>query len=1145
MQPSESDAAGPQIEAGADSLSSSGGLTDFLVPPAAPAGPDLGPGTRLGDVTLVRFVAEGGMGRVYEGLQGMPCRTVAVKVIRPGVLSKASLKRFEYEAHILGRLTHPGIARIYSLGMQPVHGGDMPYFVMEYIADARPITAYAADHDLSTRARLQLFRDVCRAVAHGHQQGVIHRDLKPGNMLVDAAGQAKIIDFGIARTTDGDATLTTMHTELGQLVGTVQYMCPEQFSGDPDAVDVRADVYALGVVLYELLVGRLPYDVARRPVYAVARLVQESEPTPISTVNPRLRGDLATIVMKCLEKDRARRYSSAAELEADLGRYLGGEPITASPPRLGASLVRLARRHKLAALTATGLLTAIVAGGIGASIFAVQAARERATALRETARADAEATLSRQRLYVANLRSLQAAISTGNLRLGRQLHAENRGLVGTPLPLEMNVLAADLDHALVVLDWKRGPVRDVEYSPDGRILAATCIAGDKWQSLDDLKRLSHASSLHSRKGDLLFFGVDGQRAYERLESPHDTWSKLWSAQTAATGLRSVDDLATVPLAVCPAVNRTAVHTAEGRVRIVTAASAAEDVTLEHHRGRLTAAAFSPDGTRLAILGAARSLGLWDVTSGRRIAMLGDADARFGDFHFSPDGGRIAAIFDRRDRRREVCLYDTRTGRHLSTVTTQRGRGPIDSLLAFSPDGDRLATNFDDHELQVWDVASGTRVAGLPGTAGIATAAAFSPDGRQVAGGFTNGTIRLWDSRTSAVERELLGHDGGVTTLAFHPAGETLASGAHDGTVRIWSRATAQPLATLPEHPGMTAAAFSPDGRQLAVAPQGTGSVELWNPRTIQRLHALAGGPGLVTEVAYSPDGTLVAAAIKNGDEAGEVRVWRTDTGERTATLAAIRRGVERVAFSPDGSRLLTTSGDATVAVWEPRTGRQLMAVASGYHGVFVAAGAVFGLAGTRVAYRMPHLLDATTGAVAATLRPQGHVTCLAASPDGLVRAAGMAIGSVDLADFATGKRIAMLNGHRAAVRALAFSADGRRLAAGSTDGSVRLWNTRSGPDAATAIRVFSGHEGVVETVLFSPDGRRIVTASRDGTARIWDAESGHELCILPAPREFPRAVVLSPDGTLLVTAAATGGVRVHGLSNAAVISARQAAAASR
>jgi WD40 repeat protein len=1135
MQPLDPNDSEPQSESIDASLPNSSGLTDFLMQRAEHPGRDLEPGARLGDVTIVRFIAEGGMGRVYEGLQGMPCRTVAVKVVRPGVLSKASLKRFEYEAHILGRLTHPGIARIYSVGMQQVHGSDMPYFVMEYIDDAQPLTVYASGHDLSTHDRLKLFREVCRAVAHGHQRGVIHRDLKPGNILVDVSGQSKIIDFGVARSTDGDVALTTLLTDVGQLVGTVQYMCPEQFEGNPEDLDVRADVYALGVVLYELLVGRLPYDVTKRPVYAVARVVKEAEPTPIAKVNPKLRGDLDTIVMKCLEKDRARRYSSAAELEADLGRFLAGEPIAASPPRLVDSIVRLARRHKLAALAMAGILTAIVAGGVGASIFAVQASRERETALREKARADAEAGVSRQRLYLANLRSLQATIGARNLRLGRQLYADNLGIVGEPPPLEMKVLGAGLDDALAVLTWGRGPVRNVEYSPDGGLLAATCIAGDKWQARDDIKRLSHASSLHSHKGELLFFRVDGQGPYERLESPDDTWSQLRKGQTAAHGLRSVDDPSALPLAVCPAGHRLAVHAAEGRIRIVNKATGDEDVLLEKHRGRLTATAFSPNGSRLAILGINKSLGLWDTVSGRLIVMLGETDDRFETFQFSPDGSRIAAVEGTRNRRQEVHLYDAADGRHLSTVTKQRGLGPIDFLLAFSPDGNRLVTNFHDNELQVWDVAKGTRLGSLRGNAGIVTALVFSPDGRQIAGGFTNGNIQLWNSETYEVERELMGHDGAVMTLAFRPDGETLASGSHDGTVRIWSRTAAEPLASLPDHPGMTAAAFSPDGRQLAIAPQGGSGVELWNPRTVERLHALAGAGRLVAQIAYSPDGLLVAAAFKNSAQQGEVRIWKSDNGELVSSLGEIGRGAERVAFSPDGSRLLTTSGDAVVAAWNPHTGQKLMSSAFDYQGAFVDAGAVFGLDGTRVAYRMKYLLDAATGDVAVKLKPQGHMTCLAASPDGRMLAAGMAIGSVNLADFKTGERIAGLLGHSGAVRAISFNADGTRVVTGSLDGSARLWDARTGNE----LRVFNGHEGSVETALFSHDGRRILTASRDGTARIWDAETGHELCTLPAPRDFPRAVVLSPDGSLLVTAASTRGVRIWGLSNAAVITARK------
>jgi WD40 repeat protein len=207
---------------------------------------------------------------------------------------------------------------------------------------------------------------------------------------------------------------------------------------------------------------------------------------------------------------------------------------------------------------------------------------------------------------------------------------------------------------------------------------------------------------------------------------------------------------------------------------------------------------------------------------------------------------------------------------------------------------------------------------------------------------------------------------------------------------------------------------------------------------------------------------------------------------------------------------------------------------------------VFGLGGRRVAYRMAALLDADTGAVAASLRPQGHVTCLAASPDGLTLATGLAIGAVNLADFATGKPRTRLLGHTRPVRAIAFSRDGTRIATGAEDGSARLWDAGSGPSTRAAVRVCNGHEGAVETVLFSSDGRRVVTASRDETVRIWDVETGQDLCTLPAPRDFPRAVALSPDGTLLVTAATpAGGTRIWGLSNAAVVSARRATAAHR
>jgi len=234
-----------------DSSASSGldGLSDFLkLGPVTPGKDDL-LGVDLDGVTVVRLIAEGGMGRVYEGVQQKPHRTVAVKVIRPGVVSPALMKRFQYEAEMLARLTHPGIAQIFSLGTKVVGRETVPYFVMEFIPGALSLTAYAQTHNLSTQDRVALFRRACDAVAHGHHKGVIHRDLKPTNILVDAAGNPKVIDFGVARSTDSDVALTTMHTDVGQIIGTLQYMCPEQFDANPSDIDVRADVYALGVVL--------------------------------------------------------------------------------------------------------------------------------------------------------------------------------------------------------------------------------------------------------------------------------------------------------------------------------------------------------------------------------------------------------------------------------------------------------------------------------------------------------------------------------------------------------------------------------------------------------------------------------------------------------------------------------------------------------------------------------------------------------------------------------------------------------------------------------------------------------------------------------------------------------------------------------
>ncbi len=343
---------------------------------------------RIGRYHIKRVIASGGMGTVYEATQDNPRRVVAVKVMKQGIASKSALRRFEYEGQILGRLRHPGIAQIYEAGTHVPDpsrdregAGAVPYFAMEYIPNAKLITKYADEKKLGTRQRMELFAKVCDAIHHGHQKGIIHRDLKPGNILVDSTGQVKIIDFGVARCTDSDLAVTTLQTDVGQLIGTLQYMSPEQCEGDPHDIDTRSDVYALGVVFYQLLCGKLPYDVTRMAMHQATRAIREQTPTKLSTLDKTLRGDVETIALKALEKERERRYQSAAEFGHDIHRYLSNQPIQARPPSVIYQIRVFARRNKAAFGAIAAVFVVLLIGVVVSTSMYLKSERERGRAV--------------------------------------------------------------------------------------------------------------------------------------------------------------------------------------------------------------------------------------------------------------------------------------------------------------------------------------------------------------------------------------------------------------------------------------------------------------------------------------------------------------------------------------------------------------------------------------------------------------------------------------------------------------------------------------------------------------------------------------------------------------------------------------------
>ena len=350
-----------------------------------------GPPEAIGGYTIDRIIGEGGMGAVYLAHQKSPEREVALKVIRSDRVSARMLRRFELEAQLLGRLQHPGIAQIYEAGTFETSRGRSPFFAMELVR-GEPLDRYCERHELGTRDRLRLFIRIADALHHAHTKGVIHRDLKPGNILVAGEGQPKVLDFGVARVTDADVQVTTIRSDVGQLIGTVPYMSPEQIAADPAAIDVRSDVYGLGVVLYELLAGRLPYDLTRRMIHEAARIIREEEPTPLSTINRTLRGDVETIVAKALEKEPARRYQSAAEMAEDVRRYLGDMPIVARPPSTVYQIRKFAQRHKALMGGLAAVFVVLVAASVVSTALAVRATRAEEKA--SDSLAEAEATVA-------------------------------------------------------------------------------------------------------------------------------------------------------------------------------------------------------------------------------------------------------------------------------------------------------------------------------------------------------------------------------------------------------------------------------------------------------------------------------------------------------------------------------------------------------------------------------------------------------------------------------------------------------------------------------------------------------------------------------------------------------------------------------
>ena len=465
------------------------------------------------------------MGRVYLGRQLRPDRPVAVKVIRPGMFSAGSLKRFERESQVLASLHHPGIAQIHSFGTFSAANVETPYFVMEYIAGAKTITDFADGRGLNTRERLELFQKACDAVSHAHSRGILHRDLKPGNILVAEDGQPKIIDFGVARQLDRDTILTTAHEDIGRLIGTIQYMAPEQFRGDSRELDVRVDVYALGVVLYELLTGRPPFDLRRAALAEAARVVLDEEPQSLSSRDRAIGRDIGLIAQKCLQKNPQHRYASAHDLARDIGRYLQGEPVLARAPSVGDRLARVCRRQRVLFAFLAGTLSVLLA--LATRSFVGEGQHD-APSVAVTERTERPAVTMAQAEARERLIDVEAARElvpeNGYLSVScRALTPAAAAILAEPIcHLALELQTIDVDVACALAAQRDGlTIAGIDSLSDG---VAAALAGHRGGSLvlDDVESLSKsaATSLAAYGGWLNLAGVRdwGEGALEVIAS---------------------------------------------------------------------------------------------------------------------------------------------------------------------------------------------------------------------------------------------------------------------------------------------------------------------------------------------------------------------------------------------------------------------------------------------------------------------------------------------------------------------------------------------------------------------------------------------------------------------------------------------------